>query len=145
MRVIELTYMWYAAVLSARLGLGKGGISWGSEELLSQSLQVPEGLHVWRHVEGAMCSIMFACNILTLHAIISSPGCGVQSFNEISHVHNGHRHGSIVFNGVTSVTLVDTLVESMQTLGQSTVPYGPAITSHSHVGPLLYIYYPFSS
>eukprot|EP00877_Chromochloris_zofingiensis_P000743 jgi/Chrzof1/1066/Cz01g38310.t1 len=30
-------------VLSARLGLGKGGISWGSEELLSQSLQVEPG------------------------------------------------------------------------------------------------------
>jgi hypothetical protein len=29
-----------AAVLSARLGCGKGGLSWGSEELLAESLQV---------------------------------------------------------------------------------------------------------
>jgi hypothetical protein len=34
-----------AAVLSARLGLGKGGLSWGSPELLAESLQVSSGFH----------------------------------------------------------------------------------------------------
>jgi hypothetical protein len=34
-----------AAVLSARLGLGKGGLSWGSPELLAESLQVSNSIH----------------------------------------------------------------------------------------------------
>lgn len=49
-------------VLSARLGCGKGGLSWGSEELLAQSLQVRVCCGCWvldTNMYGCAFSVCF--------------------------------------------------------------------------------------